>query len=232
MNISVCMATYNGEKYVHDQLESILKQLSDDDEVIICDDQSTDKTIQRVKAFDDSRIKLYKNEYRLGYVRNFERALNLASGDYIFLADQDDIWPDGRVSTMLNDLELGGVIVGNLISFPCGSTMGKIETFPANSFRSIINILLGKVPYYGSAMAMKRAELDFLLPFPKAIEAHDLWIALNANIRGVMIHSPSLILHRRLHDNNTSPRTRRSLLTVLRARFLMFRHIIKSFFQR
>ena len=82
--ISVCVATYNGENYVRQQIESILCQLKADDEIIISDDMSTDSTLEIVKSFNDSRIKIYLHEKEHGFVKNFENALSYAKGDYIF----------------------------------------------------------------------------------------------------------------------------------------------------
>src|SRR5690606_26359089 len=94
--ISVCMATYNGENHIEEQLESILKQLKDNDEVIISDDGYSDKTIELIKGFNDPRIKLFLNSFR-NIILNFEFALSKATGDFIFLSDQDDIWYDNKV---------------------------------------------------------------------------------------------------------------------------------------
>jgi len=232
MRVSVCMATWNGEKYIQEQLLSILKQLADDDEVIICDDASYDNTVPIVMALDDQRIKVTINPVRLGHVRNFEKAISLARGSYVFLSDQDDIWPEKRVSGMIKALDHGGVVTGNYDCIPQNIKTRpyiKIESFPANSIISIWKILLGIAPYFGSAMGFKRDELHYLLPFPRGVEAHDIWIAINANIRGVMVHLPSVVLHRRLHDSNFTPRKSRRLKDALRARLIMIRLIRKSF---
>ena len=90
--ISVCIATYNGEKYLREQLDSILPQLAESDEVIVSDDGSTDGTIDLITSLNDPRIKIVSNSGRKGYVGNFENALKHTTGDYIFLSDQDDIW--------------------------------------------------------------------------------------------------------------------------------------------
>ena len=95
--ISVCIATYNGEKYIKQQLLSILKQIKVNDEIIISDDHSTDKTFNIIKSFNDTRIKFFLNNKGKGYTRNFENALEKAHGDIIFLSDQDDIWIDNKV---------------------------------------------------------------------------------------------------------------------------------------
>lgn len=94
--ISVCMAAYNGEKYIKDQLSSILKQIGPNDEVVISDDGSKDKTKNIVDSLNDTRIRYVENRNKHGFTHNFENALRLAQGDYIFLADQDDIWLDNK----------------------------------------------------------------------------------------------------------------------------------------
>ena len=102
--ISVCMATYNGEKYIELQLRSILPQLSEDDEVIVSDDASTDQTLDVVRRLNDNRIKIVHHETDHGYTRNFENALKYAKGDYIFLSDQDDEWLPEKVQVTLQAL--------------------------------------------------------------------------------------------------------------------------------
>ncbi|OUC60285.1 glycosyltransferase [Acinetobacter seifertii] len=83
IKISVCMATYNGEKYIKEQLVSILKQISETDEVIISDDSSVDNTLNIIKSINDSRVKVYRNCFR-NVIKNFEFSISKASGDIIF----------------------------------------------------------------------------------------------------------------------------------------------------
>src|ERR1700690_1222765 len=97
MMISVCIATRNGENFIEAQLRSVLSQLNANDEVIISDDCSTDRTPEIIRSLNDSRITLLEVEY-CNLIRNFENALLNASGDIIFLADQDDVWHPAKVS--------------------------------------------------------------------------------------------------------------------------------------
>ena len=112
MNISVCIATYNGEKYIKEQLDSILVQLGEDDEVIIGDDGSTDLTLDIIKSYNDPRIKIYKNSFK-NLILNFESTLEKAKGDYIFLSDQDDVWLPNKVKDSLKDLFKYDVVISN-----------------------------------------------------------------------------------------------------------------------
>ena len=103
--ISVCIATYNGEKYIKEQLDSILPQLKKLDEIIISDDKSKDKTLKIIKTLNDSRIKIFTNPKK-GLISNFENAITKSSGDYIFLSDQDDIWHENKIQFYLTVLYL------------------------------------------------------------------------------------------------------------------------------
>lgn len=103
--ISVAMTTYNGEKYIEEQVKSILSQTMPVDEIVICDDRSTDHTADVIKRINDKRIKLEINKSNLGYISNFNKAISMTKGKYIFLADQDDIWKSDKVEEMINIME-------------------------------------------------------------------------------------------------------------------------------
>ena len=103
--ISVCMATRNGEKYLIKQLESILIQIDQDDEVIISDDSSTDRTVEVIKYLKDSRIRLLENNTYLNPIFNFENALRQATGEIIALSDQDDIWLNNKTAVIRREFK-------------------------------------------------------------------------------------------------------------------------------
>ncbi len=109
--ISVCLASYNGALYIKEQIHSILSQLKDGDELIISDDSSTDNTVDIISQINDKRITILHHESVINLptcqkvTSNFENALFAASGDVIFLSDQDDVWLDGKIDTMCSYLE-------------------------------------------------------------------------------------------------------------------------------
>ena len=103
--VSVCMSAYNGEKYIRRQVESIIKQLGEDDELIIYDDFSTDNTKDIIKEFKDSRLKIIEGEENRGFLYGFQKAMSLIHGDYVLLSDQDDIWCDDKVKVILTAFE-------------------------------------------------------------------------------------------------------------------------------
>ena len=102
--ISVCLATYNGGRYLECQLKSILSQLGADDEIVVSDDGSKDSTLDIINSFNDSRIKVFRNECH-GVIHNFGNALCHANGDYIFLSDQDDEWMPDKVKICMEYLK-------------------------------------------------------------------------------------------------------------------------------
>ena len=103
--ISVCIATYNGEKYIKRQLESILSQLTDVDEIVISDDGSNDNTISIINELNDNRVRIIYNQGPHGFVPNFENAIRNAVGDIIILSDQDDEWITGKVNATVDAMK-------------------------------------------------------------------------------------------------------------------------------
>ena len=106
--ISVCMSAYNGEKYIYRQIKSILDQLKRDDELIIYDDASVDKTLDIIKSFYDPRIRLITGEENVGFLKGFQCAMEQAKGEYIFLSDQDDLWMPNKLEKQIRFMEENG----------------------------------------------------------------------------------------------------------------------------
>ena len=104
VNVSVCIAAYQGERFIFAQLQSICATVPEKDEIIVVDDHSCDATCQRVQALADSRIRLVQHQYNRGVAASFEEAISLASGQIIFLSDQDDLWMTEKVRRILEVL--------------------------------------------------------------------------------------------------------------------------------
>ena len=113
MKISVCLASYNGQLFIEQQIKSILAQLSEYDELIVSDDCSTDKTLEIVETLNDKRIKIFSGIRYGSPIRNFENALKHATGDVIFLSDQDDVWLPNKVKIMTSYFHQYDVVVSN-----------------------------------------------------------------------------------------------------------------------
>src|SRR5437660_962846 len=104
MRSSVVMCTYNGARYLQAQLDSIARQSTRPDELVVCDDHSTDDTPEIVRRFGSTAafpVRVHVNEKNLGIHQNFGRAMSLANADVIFLSDQDDVWEPGKIETFL-----------------------------------------------------------------------------------------------------------------------------------
>ena len=208
LSSSVVMATYNGRKYVADQIESILENLNENDELIISDDGSNDGTdfILEKYALEDARIKVL-NGPKKGVIKNFEYGLYNANNDIIYLSDQDDIWAPDKIKTInsifdnnseitcvLHDVKVVDenlqILLPSFFKFR-GSKVGLVSNLIKNS-------------YMGSAMAFRRRMLSAILPIPERIPMHDQWIGLVNEAKGksIMLDMP-LGLYRR-HSNNVS----------------------------
>lgn len=232
--ISVCLATYNGARHVLAQLQSVLPQLSADDELIVSDDGSTDATREVVKGTGDSRIVLIDGP-RAGLVRNFEHALRQARGDVIFLCDQDDIWLAGKVQRVMQALEGADLVVTDCRVVDDALQELHPSFFRLNGSRAGLLRNLAKNGYLGCCMAMRRTVLEDALPFPGNIAMHDWWIGLVAERTArVRFLDEVLSLYRR-HGNNASPAATRStvsLATRLRWRLDMARDLVARGRQR
>ncbi|WP_279630350.1 glycosyltransferase family 2 protein [Microbacterium phyllosphaerae] len=233
MTVSVCMATYNGARYIREQLESILPQLGPDDEVVIVDDASSDDTLDIVGSIDSPQITVHRNTENRGYVRSFERAMTLARGEVLLLSDQDDVWVPGRVDALCAATASHWIAASNLILLDSDAPLpspltGRPWLLRARDshqgLRNELRILLGDAPYFGCAMAVRRDALPLVLPFPSYLtESHDLWMATAANAAGEMIHVEQPTVRRRVHDDNASTSRPRGVRAALRSRVLLAR---------
>lgn len=232
--ISVCMATHNGERYIKEQINSLLCQLSKGDEIIVSDDGSTDSTLDILKSYNDSRIKIFifkqpsKSSHAHIYVcRNFENALNHASGDYIFLADQDDWWMPNKVEKCLTCLKDHTLVVHRAELCDCklkfkGQLMYKDEFV----FKNYLALKIGK--YYGCTLAFRKELLNYILPFPKMLILHDHWIGCTAELVGTVYYEKVPQIKYRQHGDNTSggPSTNSHWFQVW-YRVCMFVHLMR-----
>lgn len=226
--ISVCMATYNGSKYIEKQLISILSQLNDADEIIIFDDSSDDNTIEIIKNFNDPRIRLHINEENSGVIRNFERAIYKANGDFIFLSDQDDIWYDNKVKKYIEQFEMGyDLIISDLnLIDEHGDNLNK-TFYSVRGYRHGIASNLFKNSFIGCSMAFNRKIKNNVLPFPKKLPMHDSWIGLNALLYGNVkfINEPTMG-YRRHGSNVTSLNSTYNLSKIITDRYILAKSLL------
>ncbi len=229
------MATYNGELYIEEQLNSILSQLGEQDELIISDDHSTDTTLQKIKAFQDSRIKLFNNKSKKGPVGNFENALKQASGDVIFLADQDDVWFKDKIKIQVEALNSYDLVLSDAIVVDEKGTVLYSSFFKQNfSGKGLIRNWVNN-SFIGCCMAFNRNILEYVLPFPEKIAMHDSWIGLNASLIGKCSFINQPLMYYKRHGNNTMASFKKTHLPIsyqISYRLYMMYHIIKRRFSR
>jgi len=233
--ISVCIAAYNGEKYIKEQLDSILYQLSAEDEVIISDDGSTDSTLEVIEKINDERIKVFKNQGKHGYAHNFENALKNAIGDYIFFADQDDVWLPNKVEMMLPFLKEDNLVITNAYVVNDNlEKQGKLSQW--RKYKKGYARNLYKSVYTGCTCAFTKKIKEYSLPFPqtKWIQ-HDNWMGLLCELKfNVLYIDEPLILYRR-HQTNTSgvgSKSTKSFWFMLQYRCVLFVETFRRFVSR
>lgn len=223
------MASYNGEMFIEKQLRSILCQLSEDDEVIISDDNSSDNTLIIIDAFNDDRIKVSTNTGRSGPVGNFEQALIRANGEYVLLADQDDIWEVNKVDTLRTLLSQYDLVLSDCqVSDQYGSILHD-SFFAHRGSQPGFWHNLYKNSYVGCCMAFRYEVLQYVLPFPSQIHMHDWWIGLLVEARGSICFYPRQLIKYVRHGSNASPTGEKgySLFKRLSNRCVMLLHVVR-----
>src|SRR5438477_7810497 len=195
MKISVAMCTHNGARYLQEQLDSIAAQTRPPDELIICDDCSTDKTVPLVRQFSEAtrlRVRLHINEKTLGSTKNFERAISFCAGEIVALADQDDIWLSHKLAAIEKvfvenpaaGLVFSDAEIVNEHLQPLGRRMWERNGFDRMKMKLIsenraMEVLLPGWTVTGSTMAFKNRFSDLFMPIPEDLPLiHDGWIAL------------------------------------------------------
>lgn len=208
--ISVCMSTFNGERFLREQIDSILSQLQSGDELVISDDGSTDHTLDIITSYSSDAIRLVhhqkrKQKYPFSYTTsNIKNALKQAKGDIIFLADQDDVWLPNKVEVMLNyckdyDLVVADCIEVNKDLHPICDSHFQLYHAKIGFWHNFI----GPCCYLGANMCFKRKLMDYFMDIPDSVP-HDLWIGIIANLKGKMCLAHEKTMLYRRHDSNVS----------------------------
>lgn len=192
--ISVALCTYNGDKFIREQLDSILAQSLPVDEIVVCDDCSNDSTCSILESYakDFSQIRLIRNEYNVGFRKNFENALMICQGDYIFFSDQDDVWAEKKVEIMVDYLNASGMYGvytdGRLIN-QSGDELGETLFSRLKLLPYIENNFLDEYEFEiaclngnhvtGATLAITKSAKELIIPFRTTdLLLHDMWIAL------------------------------------------------------
>lgn len=202
--VSIALCTYNGERFLKEQLDSLIDQTYHDLEIIIVDDCSTDDTLAIIKEYAerDSRIKWYQNEINLGFNQNFAHALKICSGKYIAVCDQDDIWEHNKIERLTDTIGDHWLVCSNSIrmdenGIPTGKNLLNDFTYETRDYRSVLlnNFVTGHT------CLINRDFLDIALPFPDGV-IYDWWMGFVALYHHQLIYLDETLTRYRIHDNS------------------------------
>lgn len=213
-NVSVAMCTYNGSRFLREQLDSIAQQTRLPDELVICDDASTDETPEIVSAFAAAapfRVRFVRNERSIGSSRNFEQAILLCKGDYIALCDQDDWWFPHKIELLTQvldsapdaDLAFSDGELMNERSEPLGQhlwgTFGFEERHREYSKVDFVRLLLSGNVVTGATVMLRSSARELFMPIPSTW-VHDSWIALVVAVGSRIVFVPEALIRYRVHS--------------------------------
>lgn len=227
-SISVAMAVYNGEVYLPEQLDSILKQLEPQDEIVVSYDRSKDGTWELLQRYrvQFPQIRVLENQ-NPGINGNFNNAIAGCHGDYIFVCDQDDRWADNKRSAVLETFEKTGadMVIHNGVHI---DGEGKTISEPFfNMYRigdgKLKNIL--KPRYSGCCTAFTKEMAKKIMPMPMILDAYDHWIGTVGEFMGKIAYDERILLYHRLHGGNVTPVSTRSLGVILKARGTLLKEL-------
>lgn len=216
MKTSVAICTYNGEKYIKEQLESILNQTHAIDEIIICDDGSNDKTIaiiEQIQIEHPNKIYINKNSENLGSTKNFEKAISICTGDYIFLSDQDDVWKINKVEKVvqhfLNHPSTEAVFTNGDLINDKNKKINSLTLWDSVFFMEkklkkpilLFKLICSKRNMVtGATLCIKKEIKEFILPFPEIKKYyHDEWIAIIIASRNKLDYITDELISYRIH---------------------------------
>ncbi len=228
MNISVCMALYNGEAFLRAQVDSILDQLKSEDELVVSDDGSTDGSLQILQSYQDPRIKILSPKKFGSPAQNFQYVLGSAKGEIIFLADQDDVWHNKKIEVFLDYLQNVDLAICDCRLVD--AQLNEIESsfFDLNRSRTGLLKNLFKSSFIGCCMGFRKGVLEKALPFPKNVSMHDQWIGLIAQKYFRVKFIPQVLVDHRRHSKNystTGTRSKNSLNEKIFSRLQLIKNL-------
>lgn len=213
--VSVAVCTYNGEKYIREQLESILHQAYPVYEVVICDDGSTDKTLELAEQTLRSasvQYNIQRNEKNLGVTKNFEKAISLCTGEIIFTSDQDDLWDVHKTKRMLESfadpqcvMVFSDAAIIDRDGKEVQQSLYKKDGFmqSGHEYSAFVDDIV-RLSYtvYGCTMAFRREFVKQIMPFYQSEANHDAWIMCCAGYYGKVVYLAEPLISYRIHGNN------------------------------
>jgi len=234
--ISVCMAAYNGERYIERQILTIMGNISKTDELIISDDGSTDSTLEIIERLQQTypSIRVVQGPQK-GVIANFENAIQHAKGDFLYLADQDDIWEEDKVKTVqkvFEDHPKCMLVIHDADIIDENESVIEASFFQRRGSKAGVLKNIIKNSYIGCCMAFRKEILNVVLPIPKNIEMHDQWIGIISELQGGAIFLKTVLFHYRRHGENVSSFEHYPVPKMIRNRFVLIVELIKRYLRR
>ena len=218
--ISIAMCSYNGERFIKEQIDSILAQTYQNFELLIFDDGSSDKTIEIIKSYTQKHpnIHLKENEKNLGFLKNFEQAISHAKGKYIALTDQDDIWKEEKLERFITEIGENVLIYSDAIIIDEHSKeKGVLLVEPKNRLcKGACNkaFLLNNF-ISGNTMMFKRELVEHIIPIPPKMSYHDIWIGFVAATYGSITYTKEPMTYYRKYSGQVTDNAREKPKNIL-----------------
>lgn len=207
MLVSIAMATFNGEKYLSQQLDSIIQQTYRPIEVVIVDDESSDRTIEIIQSYIErySFISLHQNPQNIGVVATFNQAISLCKGEFVALSDQDDVWFDNKVEVLVSNIGDNWLIHSDALITDSNlqviaNSHFKFSNKP-NNLEFSDYLISNNVT--GCCAMFSRKLLDLAMPIPQGFYIHDHYFAIMAAFYNKITFYANDLIYYRQHDNST-----------------------------
>ena len=211
--VSIAMCTYNGERFIREQIDSILAQTYTHFELLIFDDGSSDDTAKIIQEYQEKHPNIYfkQNEKNLGFLKNFEQAISAAKGDYIALTDQDDIWKKKKLQTFVDNINDHTLIYSDAIIIDENSKeTGTLLVEPKNKLCDgacnkafLLNNFIS-----GNTMMFKKELVEHILPIPPKMSYHDIWIGFVASTYGTITYTKEPMTYYRKYSGQVTDKAK------------------------
>ena len=203
------MCTYNGARFLREQLDSLLAQTYSPIEIVITDDGSTDETAEIIASYTSkhANISFYRNETNLGFVKNFEKAISLCSGEYIALADQDDIWKPRKIERFIEEIGEHLLIYSDAELIDADAlSLGRFLIRPE---KKLVKGSCGLAFLFdncvsGNTLLFRKTLASRILPIPQGVAFHDVWIAFAASSLGMITYTDEAMTLYRRYDTQVT----------------------------
>lgn len=228
--VSVAMAVYNGETFLQQQIDSILQQLTGEDELMISYDESEDNTYSLLEknAKNDKRIKIFVNSDH-GVFGNFENAIKQCTGQYIFISDQDDIWDKDKINKVLQCFRKtnADMVIHNGVHISSKNEVISEDFFSMYGINNGLVRNFVKPRYSGCCTAFDAKLKELIVPIPRDVGAYDHWLGMVGEVFGKLVFIDDVLIYHRLHDENVTPTAHRPYKDIIKYRFDLLVELIK-----